>query len=110
MSGTTAYSITPSEGVNFNQTYPLTAPVGGTGPQFPTPGMQFGMAPGKIVQGSNGVRWILGQSVAAVASGASVNLDPNSFAVSGTGTIACSPAVAVPAASLAWFQLSAPIP
>lgn len=109
MSGT-VYNITPSSGANFYQTYPLQPPIGGTGPQYPLPAMQLGMQPGKILQGSNAVNWILGQTAAAaLAANAATFLNPATFVVAGTG-IACSPAVAVPAQSLAWFYLTAPLP
>lgn len=110
MSGTTLYSITPSLGVALNQTYGPgsggpTPPA--TGPQFPPDIWQFGMQPGKVVQGNNAHRFLLATNGAsALGANAAVNVTMTPpFAIGGTGGQAGTTVVAVPANNLCWIDI-----
>lgn len=110
MSGTVPYAITPSLGLALNMTWGPNSggpSPPGTGPQFPTDILQYGMAPGKVVQGSNAHRWMLAMNgAAALTAGATVNIGgPPNFVIGGTGGTAGTVLVAVPANSLCWADV-----
>lgn len=111
-------SITPVLGVNLARVYSTVAPTPNTGPGFPIESVEFGMQPGKIVQGSDGVRYMLGENPTggtALAAAAAANLDSaNGFKVTASApsaTVFAAAAVnAMPVSSRGWFKLTAPIP
>lgn len=106
------YCITPSAGCALNMTYPVSTPVGGTGPQMPTPAAEFGMQVGKVVTASDSHRYILVNSgTTAIAAAGTITVGAPDFIQGGTGTgltVKNTSTVAIgPAATLFWGQLTA---
>lgn len=109
MSGSvTPYNITPTLGVALNQTYlPAGSPLGGTGPQFPTPGMQFGMTVGKVMRGNDSNQYILVvNGNTQLAANAAVTTGPPNFVVgTGTGVAGTAPNFVIPPNALFWANI-----
>lgn len=109
MSGA-VYAITPNLGLALNMTWGPNSggpSPPGTGPQFPTDIMQYGMQPGKVVRGSNALRYILCTNGATqLAANAVVNITMTPpFLIGGTGGQAGNTVVAVPANALCWCSI-----
>lgn len=89
MSGT-VYSIQPLLGVGLNQTYATaqaTPPANTTMITYPSPAVEFGMQPGKVVRGSDSFKYVLINSgAAAIANNGTVTVGPPDFTQGGTGT------------------------
>jgi hypothetical protein len=93
-----SYNITPTAGINLDyevQTNPNSA-----GVAIPTNGPL-----GSQVFGSDGLRYVLGVTNAAVAaSTATCSINASTFVVSASGGTYLSPAVALASGDYAWFS------
>jgi hypothetical protein len=93
-----SYNITPTAGINLDyevQTNPNSA-----GVAIPTNGPL-----GAQVFGSDGLRYVLGVTNAAItASTATCSINASTFVVSASGGTYLSPAVALASGDYAWFS------
>jgi hypothetical protein len=108
MSGTLS-ATTPLLGLGLNQTINPSGAgaAAGTGPRYPTDGMQYGVTPGKVVRGNDANAYLLSTNGGtALTAGATVNVGPGpTFTIGGTGGTAGTVPVAVPAGYLCWVNL-----
>lgn len=93
-----AYSVTPSLGIDFNNT--VTTNLNSAGVAVPTIGPL-----GLEVFGSDGKIYVLAQANASIpASTAVCTVSPTTFLVTASGGAYTSPAVALVSGDVAWFS------